>query len=432
MGGCGNKNISPQPLSMDEPLPTTDDNLRRDSSDTRGQPYSRCAESPVVLSPTSGTVLEDGCACEENTPWEGGVAPTPVNPASPKVREPDNTAISLQAAAMAQTKLLGTTAPEEEWPGIRRSLKEVDSVTTRMLENGLSQVSFFIGVMNIGLTAYVVGRWPQHLWVLYVVKVLTLIPAWFVEVGRKYNGSLWVLDYCWVSNILLGLYMLANLLIGPQMGQRVQRWAFLWFFSTALGPLSWAVLALGNGLIFHSIERTATLFIHLTPALVAWTMRWSPKTLIAAWPNHFSEQSLEQASVGEIYLAGITMYLAWLVLHATWLLTCGVNAPEKGYSTVFDGLYQKHKLGAKFQKATGFKGIRAHACIYLALHAAACSVAFTWSMLCYKFWAVHTLFAIVLVSSVTWIGAGYYMHMFKSQYSKALGKLIPPSEACEC
>merc|ERR1719330_1716172 len=209
------------------------------------------------------------------------------------------------------------------------------------------------------MTGFILGKWPQHLWLLYVLKALVYIPAWFMEVRRRRNGGLYILDYCWVMNILLASYMLVSFIQGlfpveefSFVSPRVQYWAFLWFYATALGPVSWAALVLQNGLIFHSIERTASLFVHFTPLIVAWTLRWWPETVIAAWPRSFSIASLEEAPVGDIYLAGIVPYCIWWVLHASWLLTSGIHAPQKGYNTVFDGLYQKHKLGEKFKRAT--------------------------------------------------------------------------------
>merc|ERR1712183_594469 len=65
------------------------------------------------------------------------------------------------------------------------------------------------------------------------------------------------------------------------------------------------------------------------------------------------------------------------------------------------------------ERKTGLTSIRAHAAIYLTLHACSCFVAFLWSMLCYKYWAVHTAYLMVLLLSVVWVGAGYYMYMFK-------------------
>jgi len=340
---------------------------------------------------------------------------------------------SLQANAMAATtkpeaKTLLVASSEEEWAGIRRAIEEVQATSLKMGKEGLSQIAFFIGVVNIAVTGFVIGRFPEYLWVLYLVKVFTYIPAWFVEVTRRYNGSLWVLDFCWVSNISLGSYMLLNLIYADRIPAEVQRWAWLWFYSTALGPLSWAALALQNGLIFHSIERTASLFIHFTPSVVAWTLRWSPELMSKAWPGHFTEETLAQASVKDIYVAGVTMYFVWLVLHGAWLLTVGVDAPKKGYSTIFEGLYEKNKLGEKFSKTFGVKSLRGHAAIYLAMHAFCCSLTFTWAMLCYRFWMVHTAWCVLLFISTVWMGAGYYMYIFTNVYTKALKKLIPAQE----
>jgi len=342
-----------------------------------------------------------------------------------KASRADGPALLANAIAVSQTKLLVPDSSEEEWLGLRRAIEEVKATSKKMAAEGLSQVAFFVGVVNIAVTGFVLGRYPEYIWVLYVFKVLTYIPAWFIEVTKRFNASLWVLDFCWVSNISLGSYMLLNLLMGERIPAEVQRWAFNWFFATALGPLSWAALALQNGLIFHSIERTASLFIHFTPSMVAWTLRWSPELMTRTWPGHFTEEMLAMADLGDIYRAGITAYTIWITLHAAWLLSVGVDAPKGGSSTVFGELYEKHQLGQKFEKAFGVKTIRGHAAIYLAIHGACCSICFAWSMLCYRYWIVHTAWCLLVFVSSVWMGAGYYMYIFRNVYMKALRKLVP-------
>jgi len=339
--------------------------------------------------------------------------------------------VALQANAMAQTKareVLAEGAQEAELPGIQRAIQEVEAVSSNMADAGFSQLSFFVGVVNVGLTGFVLGRFPAYIWVLYVLKCLVYIPAWFIEVTRRQNGSLYILDFCWVSNILMGSYMLVNLFAGHLLPAFVQRWGFLWFYATAMGPLCWAVLVLQNGLVFHSIERSANLFIHFTPSVVAWTLRWSPEEVTAVWPGRFTDASLEQATVGEVYTAGITMYFFWLFFYAAWLLTIGIHAPKKGYRTVFDGFYTGNNLGPKITKLTGLKSLRSHVVVFLSVHALACSITFLWAMLCYKFWVVHTAFLVMLFLAISWMGAGFYMHIFTEVYSKALNKLIPKSD----
>ena len=45
------------------------------------------------------------------------------------------------------------------------------------LSQGLSTVAFALGVGNVLLMAFVIGRWPQHYWLLHAAKGLFYYPA---------------------------------------------------------------------------------------------------------------------------------------------------------------------------------------------------------------------------------------------------------------
>ena len=45
----------------------------------------------------------------------------------------------------------------------------------------------------------------------------------------------------------------------------------------ANGPLALAAILLNNSLVLHELENMASCFIHLTPTLLTWTMRWYPE-----------------------------------------------------------------------------------------------------------------------------------------------------------
>ena len=55
----------------------------------------------------------------------------------------------------------------------------------------------------------------------------------------------------------------------------------------ANGPLASAAINLNNALVLHEIENMASCFIHLTPMLVTWTMRWKADRYDAAYPEIF-------------------------------------------------------------------------------------------------------------------------------------------------
>lgn len=315
-----------------------------------------------------------------------------------------------------------------EVSGINAALEVVDEEGQRMQETeGLSQVSFFLGVLNLPLLCFVLAWWPEHFWLLYCLECAFLIPAWFITVHYVYKGALFILDFCWVVNSVFTLYMFC-MLWGPWEEKHCLQ-AFLVFFSISLGPLSWACIVLHNGLVFHSVEKTASLTIHLVPLFVAWTIIHFNERVQAAWPNRFpTSEQLEGVALTDLYIYGFQMYLAWLVLHGVWLLTVGIHQPAKGRDTVFAGIYNKSKLGPKIQRSTGLKSLRSHAALYLVVHGLLCMLAFTWPMLCFWSPIVHTTFGIVTFASAAWSGAGYYEYVMAHRYTKVVKQLLVTRE----
>ncbi len=53
-------------------------------------------------------------------------------------------------------------------------------------------------------------------------------------------------------------------------GNNLNWFLFIWF----TGPLAWAVLAWRNSLVFHSLDKITSLFIHLTPGILLHSLRW--------------------------------------------------------------------------------------------------------------------------------------------------------------
>jgi len=311
----------------------------------------------------------------------------------------------------------------EETVGIERAIAAVEAARRQLEVEGFSRVSFFLGVVNVVVTSLVLVGAPAYFWLLYGIKCFVLIPSWLVVVTRIYNGVLFILDYCWVMSVCSGFYMLLTLLGAIPAGLRTS--AFLAFFAASTGPLGWACLLLHNGVIFHSVEKTTSLFIHITPLLTCWTIRTYPEQLAATWPGAFPEPSeLSNVTFAELYYHGFVVYFVWLVLYSTWLLTSGVGCPEKGRETVFNYLH-KGGLHKVLRRITGSSSIRAHAATYLGLHCVAVALSFVWPPLCLHSWVAFTAFGAVLGLSAAWSGASYYEYILARKYHKVLEKMLP-------
>lgn len=71
------------------------------------------------------------------------------------------------------------------------------------------------------------------------------------------------LDFCYFVNVLSAIGM-----VYPEP------WFLKLNFVFANGPLAWAILAWRNSLVFHSVDKITSVFIHAFPALLTYCWRW--------------------------------------------------------------------------------------------------------------------------------------------------------------
>lgn len=360
-----------------------------------------------------------------------------------------------------------------EIKGIQKALEEVEKQREEVENEGLSQVTFCAGILNVVMATAVFCKWPEYLWLFYGLECAVFVPAWWYKMAKDCKGVLFMLDYCWFTSGLFGVYMITSAFgLVPAWLHRV---LVPIFYSSALGPMSWACLILFSGLVFHSLDKTASLFVHYTPTLVCYTFKYHMDAVVATMPN-MPADALDPAKmvtyhngpfpnyffyIDNIFLAGWSYYFVWWSLHTLWLLSVGVYLPDKGYDTVFGNIYIRTGLGEILKNKTGLEDIRSHAAIYLAIHAAASSFSFFWAPA--VFWEgtwvggiiaggvggvvigglpglfigaavmvaaveyvmpLHMVWIIVVFWAAVWNGAGHYDYIFAKKYTKVLQAML--------
>jgi hypothetical protein len=307
--------------------------------------------------------------------------------------------------------------------GIEKAKRVIDGATRQLEREGFSKYTFFLGIINTVATSTLLFAKPAYFWIWYGLKCWILVPAWMVQVHKVYNGIRFVFDFCWVMAITFGFYMF---LTGfGWLPVAYQRNMFLIFFSCATGPLGWACILLSNGIVFHSVEKSSSLFIHMTPLLTCWTIVVNNDEVMQRWPGRFpSMAELDDVSILEVIMHGWLVYMAWLVIHGCWLLIWGVDSPKKGQETVFNGVYKgKEKF---FEKLTRSKNEKMHALAYLIIHMILTSASFfIWPPLCWLYpITMLTISGVGLFLSAAWNSASYYEYIVSKKYTKELHKLL--------
>ncbi|GMI29714.1 hypothetical protein TeGR_g13022, partial [Tetraparma gracilis] len=299
------------------------------------------------------------------------------------------------------------------------ALDAVKNKVAHFEAEGLRKTNFTLGVCNLALTAFVVGKWPEHYWVLYLFKAIFMVVYKLFFVWYPEKLHYFFLDFCWITNG--GFFVMFLLILVNVCSPSVTQTFFLIFFAVANGPLAWSVIALGNKLVFHNFEWTSTLFIHFSPALASWGIHWNKAAVLASvWGDRF--ETLGDESAASVFTTGYVYYLCWWVLFTAWMLTRGLRYPEQGYDTVFNALKNAHN----FDDIKPFKGrgLRTQIVIYMALHLVGCTVAFAWSMACWSNIWVHTAFLALAFLKATVEGSSWYLYAIQRASIKQIQALI--------
>jgi len=124
--------------------------------------------------------------------------------------------------------------------------------------------------------------------------------------------------------IYAGVALMALIIDDPNWALIVSsKKTFYIYWGLANGPLAGAVVLLKNALVLHDLENISFCFIHLTPPLVCWAMRWYVVKFQALWQMRidFGIPNLEdEITFSDIYVPSAKFYAIWLSIYLVWMI----------------------------------------------------------------------------------------------------------------
>ena len=360
------------------------------------------------------------------------------------------------ADALARTRSLRNETEED---GLRRALEIVQAQSRKLTnEDHLSPLSFCMGVLNVAVSAFMLGRAPQFYWSYAGVKSVALNGVSY-HLKRRDHQRLYLLDLCHVLSFAYTAYSVAALAAWafPEVRPAVAPYtsspvAFRGAFALANGPLGVAVPTLANALVLHSPRQTAALFIHISPPIVTWALRWHPDAHERAFPGILPVRDLDDTEntvpYGALIAPALRLYFAWWLAFAAWMMLDGRrrgNAGRAGRADdaatetntkTHDTVYHRTLGGAEANalgKLAGYDPNASHkktpVVKYLLAHAVSCAALICVSPVFYRSYAAHTAFVCALLCCSVWNGARRYYWIMTKGYEKRLRALLPPERA---
>jgi len=141
----------------------------------------------------------------------------------------------------------------------KRMRKSVEKLGSRWNDTKVitfrEKISFIFGVLNIFISGYLIGGYPDkfHLW--FTTQVLYFMPIRFYTYHKR-GYHYFLADLCYFVNFLL----LLSIWVFPNSKR-----LFTAVFCLAFGNNAVAIIMWRNSLVFHSFDKVTSLFIHIMP-----------------------------------------------------------------------------------------------------------------------------------------------------------------------
>jgi len=291
---------------------------------------------------------------------------------------------------------------------IRDHMKEVPQV--KMID----KLSFTFGVLTICGSEWLALRHADW-FPLYYYAIMTMLLVWRLITYSKDKYQLFMLDFCYFVNLSVALQT-----------------AFFptdinWFkanYILCMGPLMFAIIVWKNSLVFHSLDKLTSFFLHAFPPLTVHLFRWG---LI---PN--------PAIIKEDHLAPLEVLLLPLGLYLIWQL---------GYWTITEGVLRRQLANdpdlitsiryLAGDKKNGFRNLCLSLLCSLGLthpgedldpEAFKTKITFATTQMVYTLvtiiptpflyssYRLSCIYLVLLYGFGTWNGASYYIEVFAERY----------------
>jgi hypothetical protein len=119
------------------------------------------------------------------------------------------------------------------------------------------KVSFICGVLNVLISGYLIGGYPEYFHIWYTLQLLYFMPIRYFTY-RKRGYHYFLADLCYFVNFLV----LLTIWVFPQSKR-----LFISTFCLAFGNNAVAIAMWRNSMVFHSFDKVTSLFIHIMPCV---------------------------------------------------------------------------------------------------------------------------------------------------------------------
>ncbi|CAO3650571.1 unnamed protein product [Cunninghamella echinulata] len=311
----------------------------------------------------------------------------------------------------------------------KKLVAQYESINARMNKDVKTvhlrdKISFVVGVGNACITPAFTARLPHWIPFFYTIQSLYLLSL-RVAVYKYRKWHYFIFDLCYFVNALTLLFVW----LFPQ-----NPYLFYAIYTLTSGPVAWAIVTWRNSLVFHSLDKVTSVFIHIFPALVTYVIRWLPELHpdvafgLAYRDERFPALQLMKNTMSfrDCMLCSTVAYLIWQALYFVFIMVKRREKVESGlrvtsYSWLLDESTKKKSL---IQKASFVFGPKYKAYTFMLLQLTYNIVTTIPTYWMFQHFWLHTIFLCTMFGASVWNGANYYIEVFSRRYQMEIDQAI--------
>jgi hypothetical protein len=205
---------------------------------------------------------------------------------------------------------------------------------------------------------------------------------------------------------------------------------FLATYCLTHGPVAWAIVTWRNSLVFHSLDKVTSVFIHIFPPLVMYCVKWMPELVKDTYCDNRAQvvssrdarfpalKDLDDPSFKDVMIYATVAYAVWQLLYYLFIMVKQRDKVESGlrltsYSWL---LNDTHGQKGFIQKVAFLFGKKYKLEMFMLLQLVYHLLTSIPTYFLYRHFWLNTLFLIGMFTASVWNGANYYIEVFSRRY----------------
>ena len=299
----------------------------------------------------------------------------------------------------------------------------------------LDKFSFTLGVIVICLSEWLILRLP-NLFPYFYYAIMAVLMAYRYYDYASQKAELFMLDFCYFVNLSV---MLQTAFYPDNL---------MWFkanYVLCMGPICIAIMVWKNSLVFHSLDKLTSFFLHAFPTMTCHLFRWR----IVDHSMKFTDASYMGWQAHLVYPFG--MYVAWqigyLFMTGCTYFTCNIiqSIVNASFTEVVlksrldadqdlitsiryltrDKKYSLNKILKKFCQKHGYLGPNEDfdsesvlaKTVFVVSQVIYTVVTILHPPILFTSYYLSCVFLICVFTMAVWNGASYYIEVFSKRYN---------------